>query len=369
MKTAFVTGANGFIGSHLVVRLLELNYRVIALGRGEMGGATWSERVIPSVLEAGGSRNRLSQLHCSEFHFETPQWPMARTDYHHSPAETILFHVAGDTRFSPSDPDDQRRINVDAPLKLVEVFKDQVNAFVHISTAFVSGTRTGLVRESHLDCGQSFHNAYEKSKFDAEVLLTKYCRTHSVPLVIVRPSIITNDRKTGRASTFTHLNALVEVINRIQKHHELADGEVVSSKIRLMADPLARPNLAPIDSIIPPLVSIAESPDAPGRTFHLCHPNPQTNEELVGLICEAFKVNDKVVLEFLEEIARPLSHTEEMILRSLKPYSPYLNSRCDFDLSETRSILPDYHSHFSPINESYVQRIIEFQRQQGESRL
>jgi hypothetical protein len=74
---------------------------------------------------------------------------------------------------------------------------------------------------------------------------------------------------------------LVEVVSRIQEHFGIADGQVVSSLIRLAADPEARPNLAPIDSIIPPLLQIAASAEAPGKVFHLCHPAPQSNAEIV----------------------------------------------------------------------------------------
>lgn len=41
----------------------------------------------------------------------------------------------------------------------------------HLSTAFIGGTRRGLLTEFDLDCGQQFHNAWERSKFEAEVAL------------------------------------------------------------------------------------------------------------------------------------------------------------------------------------------------------
>ena len=53
-----------------------------------------------------------------------------------------------------------------------------------------------------------------------------------------------------------------------------------------------------------------------------------------------------------------------MIARSFKPYLPYLNEYCDFDLTNTRSILPDYDSQFSPITLEYLRRVINFQRSQ-----
>ncbi len=41
----------------------------------------------------------------------------------------------------------------------------------HLSSALVGGDRKGLFTEFDLDCGQGFHNAWERSKFEAEVRL------------------------------------------------------------------------------------------------------------------------------------------------------------------------------------------------------
>ena len=363
MKTAIVTGANGFIGSHIVYRLLAQGWRVYALGR-STATSQWQDRLMAALSEVGNLTDSCPNLCCHESDLNAPDLSLefvSGKDY--SPADTTLFHVAGDTRFTPPDVALQRQVNVQAAVNVINALKGKIAAAIHVSTAFVAGNHTGLFRESDLDCGQAFHNSYEKSKFDAEVLLTEHCRKQDVPLVIVRPGIITNDRESGRASTFTHLNALVEVVSRIQEHYHISDGQVVSQRIRLIADPEARPNLAPVDSIIPPLLQIAASSAAPGKTFHLCHPNPQPNAQLMGLICEAFQVRGKLALEFLQSIPRPLSRTEEMILRSLKPYAPYLNSRCEFDLSHSRSIVPDYDSYFTQPDVSYIRKVIKFQRQ------
>jgi hypothetical protein len=55
-----------------------------------------------------------------------------------------------------------------------------------------------------------------------------------------------------------------------------------------------------------------------------------------------------------------------MMLRSLKSYLPYLNESCVFDLANTRSVIPDYDSRFPPITLDYIQKIIEFQRHEGQ---
>ena len=155
---------------------------------------------------------------------------------------------------------------------------------------------------------------------------------------------------------------MVEVVSRIQAHYGISDGQVVSKAIRLMADPQARPNLAPVDSIVPPILQIAETPSAAGKVFHLCRPRPQTNHEIMGLICEAFRVNGRVALEFLQSIPKPLSHTEEMIARSLKVHAPYLNNCCEFDLANSRSVVPNYDSHFTPLDVPCIRKVIQFER-------
>ncbi len=67
----------------------------------------------------------------------------------------------------------------------------------HLSTAFVGGTRRLLFTEFDLDCGQGFHNAWERSKFEAEVRLRESRVTDQV--TIYRPSHILGRAATGQA--------------------------------------------------------------------------------------------------------------------------------------------------------------------------
>ncbi len=368
MKTAILTGANGFIGSHVLVRLLTQGWQVQALGRSTRE-SPWQDRVFSAAQAAGSVEGLTGRLECLETNLNSPEQDLGlAVPKGTKPADTILIHVAGDTRFKPTDVEAQRQLNIQAPLQLVSAYKGKVSRLIHVSTAYVAGKRTGLIRETELDCGQQFWNSYERSKFDAEFSLTQICRQVGLPLVIVRPAIIINDRQSGRASTFTHLNALVEVVSRLQDYYGLSKGQVVSKTIRLMADADARPNLAPIDSILPPLLQIIESANAAGKVFHLCHPKPQTNSEILNLIRQAYEVGNQLTLEFLEHIPAPLSHTEEMVARSLRVYSPYLNSRLDFDLSNSRSLVPDYDSYFSPVDVNYLRKVIAFQHKKHQER-
>jgi pimeloyl-ACP methyl ester carboxylesterase/nucleoside-diphosphate-sugar epimerase len=71
----------------------------------------------------------------------------------------------------------------------------------HLSTAFTAGTRRGLYTEFDLECGQDFHNAYERSKFEAEVRLRESRVSDRV--TIYRPSHIVGHSATGAACQLT----------------------------------------------------------------------------------------------------------------------------------------------------------------------
>ena len=59
----------------------------------------------------------------------------------------------------------------------------------------MAGQRTGLIRESELSVGQGYRNTYEQTKAEAEALVRS--RLGSLPGVILRPSIIVGDSRTG----------------------------------------------------------------------------------------------------------------------------------------------------------------------------
>jgi nucleoside-diphosphate-sugar epimerase len=340
---------------------------VHALGRAKEG-ISYKDRVTAALDDISGrpvERSLLQGLHCHEGDICDSSLGQSKSIAEHlRGADAVLFHVAGDTRFTPANPEVQHHFNVFGSVNVVQCLRSYVGTVVHVSTAYVAGDRQGLVLEGDLDKGQGFRNSYEKSKLDAEVEVTNTCREVGLPLTIVRPAIITNDTTTGRSSTFTHFNALVEVISRVQRHYGIGDGEAVSEEIRMPFNPDLRPNLAPVDPIVTAMLEIGISGQCAGRTFHLCHPDPQSNSEVIALVAEAFGVKGKIGLPFVSELPERPTWTEKMMLRSLRPYLPYMNEACTFDLTNTRSVIPDYDLRFPPITLDYLRKVIEFQRHQ-----
>lgn len=119
----------------------------------------------------------------------------------------------------------------------------------HLSTAFIGGTRRGLLTEFDLDCGQRFHNAWERSKFEAEAALRASAVADRV--TVYRPSH-TLGRSFGGSFNLGGAFPLLATL---------------SAASFLPGDARARIDFVPADYVASAIVSLACS-GATG-TFHL----------------------------------------------------------------------------------------------------
>ena len=109
---------------------------------------------------------------------------------------TGIVHAAGDTRFD-APLEEARAANVGLTIRLVDLAERMVNLdrFIFLSTAFVAGRRTGVIRERELTHGAGFVNAYEQSKYETEHMLN--ARRGRLPIAICRLSTVVGDSRTG----------------------------------------------------------------------------------------------------------------------------------------------------------------------------
>jgi nucleoside-diphosphate-sugar epimerase len=124
-KTAFVTGAGGFIGVNLVKQLGEAGWSVIAMHR-ETTDLTYLRR-FPATLVVGDIADRASLAAA------IPEGVDA------------VFHVAGNVSFDSSGDAAQTHANVDGTRAIVEVAAAKnVGRFIHTSTGAVFGLHDGV---------------------------------------------------------------------------------------------------------------------------------------------------------------------------------------------------------------------------------
>ncbi|MEM1350176.1 MAG: SDR family oxidoreductase [Myxococcota bacterium] len=189
---------------------------------------------------------------------------------------TDIFHIAS-IWYLGVDRKQTREVNVEGTKNVIDAATEmrKLRRLNHFSTAFVAGDRTGVIMEDELDEGQSFRNAYEKTKFEAERLMRR--AADILPVSIFRPSLIVGDSRTGEIDKLAGPYFLISAIMMMPPN--------VPTVMPGRGDkPL---NAVPIDFVTEAMWRISLRDDTAGRTFHLCDPNPLSARKVFGLVAEA----------------------------------------------------------------------------------
>lgn len=188
---------------------------------------------------------------------------------------TTIQHLAG-IYFMGVERQVAERVNVDGTRGVIELAGEckRLRRLVHWSTAFVSGRRKGVILEEELDEGQSFHNFWEETKFEAEKLARAAQRR--LPITILRPGTIVGDSKTGEIDKFDGPYYLMVLI--VQSPLDV--------HLPLPGRGVAPMHLVPIDYVIDAGYALSKDERAAGGTFHLVDPQPLSARHVYQLVAE-----------------------------------------------------------------------------------
>ena len=184
-KRVLITGAGGFIGSHLTERLLEL-------------GATTRAFVHYNAL---GSWGWLNQSHlCKELEIVSGDVCDRDSVKQAMNKIEIVFHLAAliAIPYSYHSPTSYIRTNIEGSLNLLQTSRELgIERFVHTSTSEVYGTaRYVPIDEGHPLQGQS---PYSASKIGADKMVEAFNLSFKLPVVIIRPFNTFGPRQSARA--------------------------------------------------------------------------------------------------------------------------------------------------------------------------
>lgn len=180
MRTAFVTGANGFLGLNLVEALLAQQWKVLALHRAGSDIAYLRKLAAERVVGDINDRDSLMRV--------LPKGADA------------VFHVAGDLNLWSRMNAAQDRVNIEGTRQVAgAALAAGAKRFVHTSTISVYGLQPGRIDETAEKQGRDSWINYQRSKFLAEEEVRKAI-ARGLDAVIVNPaSILGRYDRTGWA--------------------------------------------------------------------------------------------------------------------------------------------------------------------------
>lgn len=347
-----LTGGTGFVGMAVLARILKRTDRhvVVMVRAGSESEADRRLEVLMSSLFAspGRYKGRVTAV-CGDL--TAPALGLGRAREWIAEHVGEIIHGAASVAFNLSLPE-SRSINVEGTRRVLDLAHDcacqgdGLSRMTYVSTAYVAGDRHGYARETELDVGQSFRNAYEQSKQEAERLVCG--QRERLPLTVVRPSIVVGERETGWTSSFNVMYGPLRAV---------AAGAfpVMPGRRGAVLD------IVTVDYVADAILALAGSPAAEGRTFHVVSGEQATTlHELTQLAARRFERRAPRLI--WPRLYRSVLHP--VMLRRAGPamrrrmqrneaYFPYLSLDLRFDDRGARELLEPMGIRATPICECF----------------
>ena len=301
-RRVLVTGADGFIGSHLAEALVRDNAEVTALALyNAFDRYGWLDEVDPDArssmtLVRGDIRDGVAMHRLAEGH-------------------DVIFHLAAliGIPYSYDSAQSYIDVNVTGTLNIVAAARDFGTAkVVHTSTSECYGTAQFVpITEDHPLVGQS---PYAASKIGADQIALSFHRSFGVPVTVARPFNTYGPRQSARAVIPTTIT-------------QIASGK---AEIELGAlSPTRDFNF--VQDTVDGLIAILDAKGTDGETINLGSGHEISIGDLVELIASV--MNKKVTVVSKTERMRPEKSEVERLLadaskaKRMTGWSPSLAGR------------------------------------------
>lgn len=197
-KRVLVTGADGFIGSHLVERLMEIGAEVTALVQyNSFNNWGWIDTFDKSVKES------INVIAGDVREYDCIKRVVKGSE--------VVFHLAAliAIPYSYSSPMAYVRTNIEGTTNVLEACREyDVKKIVHTSTSETYGTALYVpIDEKHPMQGQS---PYSASKIGADKIAESYCKSFNLPVATLRPFNTYGPRQSARAIIPTVISQILD---------------------------------------------------------------------------------------------------------------------------------------------------------------
>ena len=300
MKT-LVTGAGGFIASHLVEKLVEQGHDVRAFVR-------YNSRNLWGWLEDSPCRNSVEIISGDVRDYDLVKSAVEG-------CETV-FHLAAliGIPYSYVSPLAYVRTNVEGTYNILQAAREcNVGRIIHTSTSEIYGTAQYVpIDEAHPVNPQS---PYAASKASADFLALSYHRSFGLPVTVVRPFNTYGPRQSARAIIPTVISQILD------GKKSLSLGNLTPTR-----------DLTFVSDTVSGFLAAAVSPQTVGETVNLGTGSEISIGDLVAKI--AYIMGREVKITSDEQRVRPAKSEVERLLSNPSKMSSLTGWRAEISLDE-----------------------------------
>lgn len=337
--TYFVTGATGFIGRHLIDRLVKNRKgKIYVLVRGtslekfeEIRAERWAgneSRIVPIVGDLSADALGVSEQNCAELKGKVKHF----------------FHLAAIYDLKAT-AEEQQIANVEGTRHAVQ-FAEAIEAgiFHHTSSIAAAGLYDGVFTEEMFEEAEKLDHPYFRTKHDSEGLVRKECKR---PWRIYRPGMVVGDSKTGEIDKIDGPYYFFKLIQKIRK--------LLPPWMPALGVEGGRINIVPVDFVVNAMDHLAHLSGQNGKCFHLVDPNPHRVGEVMSIFAKAghapsmsIRINSHM-FGFIPSFVRqalgmltPVRRIKDSVLKDLGLPSDifqYINYPTRFDAKNTQKLL------------------------------
>jgi NAD(P)-dependent dehydrogenase (short-subunit alcohol dehydrogenase family) len=265
----FVTGGTGFIGRHLLEKLLARSGTIHVLVRKSSQG-----KFDELLARLRADRKRVVAVYGD---LAKPRLGVSAATIKQLQGKIRhVFHLAAIYDLT-ADEDSQIKANVDGTRHALQ-FATAVKAgcFHHVSSIAAAGLYPGVFKEDMFDEAEGLDDPYFRTKHDAEALVRReYARAWRV----YRPAIVLGHSRTGEIDKIDGPYYFFGVIKKLRS--------MLPQWMPTIGIEGNRINVVPVDYVVDAMDHIAHRPGLDGHCFHLTDPKPMRVGEVLNTFARA----------------------------------------------------------------------------------
>ena len=280
-ETIFLTGFPGFIAGRLVERLALDGARFLLLVQPAFAGRARED--IARLVEKTGARPE--RFRVLEGDITREGLGLSAADLAEARREaTVVFHLAAVYDLAVAR-EVGMRVNVEGTRNVNRFARGLpvLKRYHYVSTCYVAGRRTGLIRETELRHEAGFRNFYEETKYLAEIEVEELKK--ELPVTVHRPSVVCGDSRTGETAKYDGVYYLINYLRMWPGALSLAN----------IGNPEVRLNVVPVDFVVEAMAALASDDASAGETVQLADPEPLTTEELFDIVSRNLSGRESLV--------------------------------------------------------------------------